>query len=283
MNSKRKFLRFFASIALSCVAVVLLVAAATPSVKIMPLGDSTTAGQGNGGYRTKLYELLSQAGYSFNFVGTQSDGPANLPDKEHEGHGGFTIGPGPSTLDKFTNGKGNIYVNIDTYLQKNPDIILMNIGWNEYFNVKTPNFKPDQEAPKRLANLLDKIYQNKPTIAVFVSSLTPARWDFNLGKPFNEAIPGIAQQQQAKGRKCYFVDIHNEAKFTKADFLDELHPNDRGYAKMAQVWFNHLKPYLSNPTSNKSSKGDDNGKWGFHCALPTIVGNYFQSLLRWGG
>ncbi|UBF25960.1 hypothetical protein K9N68_31225 [Kovacikia minuta CCNUW1] len=167
MTSKRKFLQFIVGIIVSYIAVVFLVAAANPPIQIMPLGDSMTKGQGNGAYRTKLYELLSQAGYAFNFVGTQSDGPANLPDKHHEGHGGFTIGPGASTLDKFTNGKGNLYVNMDTYLQKNPDVILMNIGWNEYFNVKTPNFNPDQEAPKRLANLLEKIYQKQPKVAIF--------------------------------------------------------------------------------------------------------------------
>ncbi|UBF25961.1 hypothetical protein K9N68_31230 [Kovacikia minuta CCNUW1] len=106
-----------------------------------------------------------------------------------------------------------------------------------------------------------------------LSSLTPAKWSDKLGKPFNDAIPGIVQQQQAKGRKCFFVDMRNEAKFTPDDFADQLHPNTRGYAKMAQVWFTHLKPYLANPTSfEKSSTG------GFHCSLPKILGNYLRSV-----
>jgi len=252
MNSKRRFLKFVVSLCLSFMAAVWLVAAAGKPVKIMPLGDSLTAGQGNGGYRTELYKLLSQNGFSFQFVGSETEGPSNLPDKHHEGHGGFVIGPGASTLDKFTDGKGNIYVNIDTYMQQDPDIILMNIGWNEYFNVKIPNFNADQEAPKRLAKLLDKIYERKPTVAVFVSSLTPARWDSNLGKPFNEAIPEIVKQQRAKGRKCFFVDIHNETGFTKSDYADELHPSASGYAKMAQVWFKYLKPYLQSKTASSN-------------------------------
>ncbi|MGA7937876.1 MAG: SGNH/GDSL hydrolase family protein [Kovacikia sp.] len=282
MNSKRKFFKFVASILVSWVAVVFLEAGATPPIKIMPLGDSLTIGV-DGGYRTKLYELLSKSRFSFNFVGTQSDGPANLPDKHHEGHGGFVIGPGASTLDQFTNGKGNLYVNIDTYLQQNPDIILMNIGWNEYFNVKLPNFQPDQEAPKRLTNLLDKIYQNKPNIAIFVASLTPAKWDPNLGKPFNQALPGIVQQQQAKGRKCFFVDMHSQAQFTNADYSDELHPSASGYAKMAQVWFSHLKPYLSNltnPTPPPQNSGKESSKGGFSCSHLTALGNYLQNWAR---
>ncbi len=49
-----------------------------------------------------------------------------------------------------------------------------------------------------------------------------------------------------------FVDIHNETGFTKSDYADELHPSASGYAKMAQVWFKHLKPYLQGKTASSN-------------------------------
>ena len=64
-------------------------AALAPSVRIMPLGDSITEGSEGlapiqGGYRTKLYQLLTAAGFNVDFVGTLSDSNLNpdLPDRD---------------------------------------------------------------------------------------------------------------------------------------------------------------------------------------------------------
>jgi hypothetical protein len=59
-------------------------AAAQADFTIMPLGDSTTWGGAPsppyvivpGGYRTRLYTDLQNAGYSFTFVGTSTDNPS---------------------------------------------------------------------------------------------------------------------------------------------------------------------------------------------------------------
>src|SRR5688572_26694999 len=66
--------------------------AAVP-VRIMPLGDSITAGPGC--WRAKLWNRLQTTGFTnIDFVGTQSDGggcnPGFAYDFDHEGHGGFS-------------------------------------------------------------------------------------------------------------------------------------------------------------------------------------------------
>src|SRR6478736_2531080 len=71
-------------------------AARAEPLRIMPLGDSITTGNDNfnqtpGGYRTTLFNLLSGAGYDFDFVGSLSDNPGPIPDNDHEGHGGFQL------------------------------------------------------------------------------------------------------------------------------------------------------------------------------------------------
>ncbi len=64
----------------------------------MPLGDSITLGV-NGGYRNGLWNRLSAAGYSVDFVGSQSDPYTKAPDRDHEGHPGFTLGNIASSAD----------------------------------------------------------------------------------------------------------------------------------------------------------------------------------------
>src|SRR5215469_12372235 len=58
-------------------------------IKIMPLGDSITVDDRSGGYRHLLYDLLTQDGISFKFVGSAKSG--DVPDAHHEGHPGWRI------------------------------------------------------------------------------------------------------------------------------------------------------------------------------------------------
>src|SRR5690606_20101241 len=61
-------------------------------VRIMPLGDSITDGLTvPGGYRIDLWQKLVADGYTIDFVGSQSNGPASLGDRDHEGHSGWRI------------------------------------------------------------------------------------------------------------------------------------------------------------------------------------------------
>ena len=92
-------------------------------IKIMPVGDSCTAGMGDpsyGGYRTDLYKHYTNAGLNFQFVGSQTGGPSSLPQRNHEGHSGWTIPQISSNIDKWLN----------TY---NPDVVLLWIGGNDIF------------------------------------------------------------------------------------------------------------------------------------------------------
>src|SRR5262249_56195964 len=63
---------------------------ATVPTRIMPLGDSITAGPGC--WRALLWDRLQQTGYTnVDFVGTQSSGGCTVPfDTDHEGHPGMS-------------------------------------------------------------------------------------------------------------------------------------------------------------------------------------------------
>ncbi|MDP1678189.1 MAG: hypothetical protein Q8L88_15135, partial [Bacteroidota bacterium] len=45
---------------------------AQDSIRIMPIGDSITELNWQGGYRSYLYKLLSDSGFTFDFVGRQT-------------------------------------------------------------------------------------------------------------------------------------------------------------------------------------------------------------------
>lgn len=76
---------------------LVLVALPVPSVaaapvRVMPLGDSITDGYNvPGGYRIELEDLLVSRGQPVDFVGSLSNGPASLADRDHEGHSGWRI------------------------------------------------------------------------------------------------------------------------------------------------------------------------------------------------
>ena len=80
-------------------------AAESGPITIMPLGDSLTAGDdptrpttSPQSYRGYLYNSLLAAGYDVDFVGSQQNEAISGGDPDHEGHGGYTIGPDNSTL-----------------------------------------------------------------------------------------------------------------------------------------------------------------------------------------
>ena len=165
--------------------------AETRTISIMPLGDSLT--MASPGYRGLLFQLLTEAGHAVEFVGSMKDEGGQVGSPRHEGHGGFTIGPGKSKADEWSQGKGNLFDNLDGWMQAPPDVILLLIGTNEFFNIGDlqPGYKPNEAAPAKLGALLDKIHSLSPVSKVIISSILPVEWDADFAQPINQAIPGL--------------------------------------------------------------------------------------------
>ena len=103
--------------------------------KILCLGDSLTAGMeqdatGFRSYRGALQMLLTNAGYTVDFVGTQLSTPANgAPDPNHDGYGG-------ARLDSSDDANNSIEGRIATIRNAVGfvDIIILLIGWNDVYS-----------------------------------------------------------------------------------------------------------------------------------------------------
>ena len=199
-------------------------AVGTRPVRVMPLGDSITAGAGSStgsSYRAALWDrLVGQAGYAVDFVGSQRSGA--LPDTDNEGHSGWRIDQIASNVDGW----------LATY---QPDVVLLHIGTNDM----NQNFQVDT-APQRLGALLDQILADRPAATVLVAKIVPAL-DATIQSrinAFNAAVPGVVS---ARGSRAKLVDL---SVLSSADMNDTLHPNDNGYARMAVRWYSALEPVL---------------------------------------
>jgi len=205
--------------------------AAPPPIRILPLGDSITYGYAvPGGYRLPLFQLLTNAGYSADFTGTQTEnGAADLPDSHHEGHPGWTI-------------RGINAIAPDVMASTDdPDVILLLIGVNDY------NQNDDiANARTRLQGLVEDLATNRPYAKIIVANLlatTLQPQDAEIQTTFNPFVPTIAANEQALGRQVYFDDLRSA--LTTNDLADGLHPNQIGYNKMATNWFANLTNYIS--------------------------------------
>jgi lysophospholipase L1-like esterase len=195
------------------------------TLKIMPLGDSITDGfTVEGAYRIKLWSNLVTNGYSVDFVGSLSNGPASLGDKNHEGHSGWRI----DQID------ANINAWMDSY---KPQIVLLHIGTNDI----AQNYDLSN-APNRVGTLIDKICAKLPGGGkLYVAKIIPlstADWNQKVNS-FNLQVAAIVQTKANQGKPVYSVDMYSA--LTTADLADGVHPNLTGYNKMGDVWFSAIR------------------------------------------
>jgi lysophospholipase L1-like esterase len=199
-----------------------------PPIRIMPLGDSITYGEAltsiEGGYRNRLYTLLTPPNRQFNpdYLGTFQDANnPTLPDVDHQGW------PGART--------DMLRSRIDDWLRQieDPDVVLLMIGTNDLWQNRTVS-----ATLANLNNLISDIAIRRPFAKIIVSNLPP-RTDSqtyeNLQLQYNAGIPGLVSQHVALGRQVTMVDIHSAlGPFDLSS--DGVHPSSSGYNKMAGVW-----------------------------------------------
>jgi hypothetical protein len=233
--------------------------------QIMPIGDSITDGFNlPPGYREDLYHLLTNNGYTFQFVGSATD--RSTPtldaagDQHHEGHSGYVIrnlgtSPGTPYLLPFTP-PGAIADSLETWLPgcgcggsgPNPNYILLMIGTNDiafqYF-LNGPRDNGVNSVEMRLDQLITQISTPdgglRPNAHLIVASITNTTDTGNRQNyaNFAAAVPAIVAAHQARGENVSYVDMF-DALNPNTDLADYLHPNAQGYAKMAQVWYDGI-------------------------------------------
>ncbi len=247
------------------VAVLLVFSVSLPaagSTRIMPLGDSITRGYYGSvyhwGYRKHLYDLLTNYGYDFDFVGSQTDGA--FPDPNHEGHDGWRA--------------DQILTSVESWLAAyQPDVVLLHIGTNDIT-------ASDQDANEvnDILNVIDNYELASSRSVTVIVALIINRTDSAVLSQattvFNDDVNIMALNRIAGGDDIIIVDMESALSYP-ADLTDGIHPTDTGYAKMAAVWYDALVRYFGRKVLTVSATDSGNvtlpGEGVFSYDTNTIV------------
>jgi lysophospholipase L1-like esterase len=227
-------------------------------LRIMALGDSITAGYTDNpnwtvpfsyGFRSGLYNRLTAANYSFQFVGGSQEprngafGPvtnvsnavANLPavDQDYSrGYGGW--------------GVDNITANVSNWLNSdNPDVVLLMIGIN---NIGQGQTAAPTAVETSLNGLVTTIVGQRPNARVIVAQITPYASDTAAIVHYNNYIKNtLVPAFTSQGKHVSTVDQYSNLLTTGGAIDQSLfangvnHPNAAAYDKLAQTWFGGIQ------------------------------------------
>ena len=226
-------------------------------VKIMPVGDSITNGDGEtGGYRKYLDYALKQKGISFDMVGPKKDMNASFNyngqnvqyDSDHAGYSGFQIKEVPGWGQAQNTGSlYNELKNGNKVKQYNPDIILLIIGTNDMTANRDLGACSDD-----LHSLIDYMLENMNQDGMVFLASIPEFTAYG-GSPqrvgnYNNTVKKVAEDYQNSGKHVQFADIHG-CLSTSDLSNDNLHPSGKGYEKMGKFWAETISDYLAGSTA----------------------------------
>ncbi|KAJ6585880.1 hypothetical protein B0H19DRAFT_1110925 [Mycena capillaripes] len=202
-------------------------------IRALPAGDSITFGfqssDGNG-YRLDLEQMIvsppwmgdlqsrQSADNVVDFIGSIDSG--TMPDPQNEGHSGAEI----AAIGGF----------LQPDLSQNPNVIFLLAGTNDINNDDDID-----NAPARLMAVVDSITSTLPNAALLVGTI-PLNGDATKegwSETFNDNIIQMLLRRASDGARVIPVLME---ELGPDDMADSLHPNDQGYAKMADAWFSGL-------------------------------------------
>lgn len=234
-RSRRSVL--YAIVAALLLVLIQPVAAAAAPVRIMPLGDSITAGPGC--WRALLWDRLQRAGYTnIDFVGTQAGGGCAVAhDGDHEGHGGYSA-----------TGIANQNQLPPWLAATRPDIVLMHLGTNDLWGgtISTGAILT------AYSTLVDQMRASNPDMKILVAQIIPMEPANCTGcaervVALDNAIPGWAAGKSTTRSPITVVD--QWTGFTAAtDTNDGVHPIDSGFRKMSDRWYPALTAAIGGTT-----------------------------------
>jgi len=219
------------------------------TVKVMPMGNSITYDSYSGdsrpngekiAYRYKLYQLLTAAGYNFDFVGSENAGNNYLSDEmdDNAGFPGITDDQLANLINTGYNAYNSTWVTPthEPYLVYFPtDIILLHIGTN--------GLTPD---PGDVEDILDNIRSFDPDVYIIVARIINRETYHAETTEFNDNVETMVLARS--DNRIVMVDMEDGADINySTDMRDNLHPNQTGYDKMAYVWFDALENLNQDP------------------------------------
>jgi hypothetical protein len=214
--------------------------------RIMPLGNSITQAQtGYNSYRRPLYKLLTNAGFTVDFIGSKNtvfkndSHPANDFDNDHEGHWGWRT-------DELISGRSGEGKLSDWVKLNNPDFVLLHIGHNDIIQSI-----PISVIISNIESIIEIIRSQNPYVTILLAQLIPSNYSTQVAQnisTLNNSIPSIAISKSTDKSAILLVDQATGFD-PKIHTYDKIHPNLEGENLMAIKWFEVLSTVLSFPLS----------------------------------
>ena len=221
--------------------------------KVMPLGDSITAGwcAGSsehqfGGYRIYLTANLEANGYAenFDFVGKWNTG---------EGYDMDNSGTNGACIAKDQDWANSVQTDVNEGILKtyDPDLVLLQIGTNDICSQdETDEQLQIETIGNRLETLVDTILSELDEEKVLFLASIPymqgnsSKYNTDVDN-YNSIIKRLAGRKATEGKNVIFVDVNSVVGSDQFD--DDLHPNQSGYESIGNLWYEVLTGYFANP------------------------------------
>ncbi len=226
-------------------------------ILILPLGNSLTYdsrildSRPTGdkiSYRYKLFTLLQQGGYSFDFIGSYRSGYNYFSDCDNSGFPGIDTKNLADLVQTGTSAFTGKIVN-GPYLNYYPaDMILLEIGTNDVEAGKT--------SISDVSRLLDAVdlyeQQSGKPILVIVGTIISEK-DYPCGTHpgtalYNQNLKTMVQNRISNGDKIVLSDLECGAGMDYFNNMwDVFHPNTNGYDKMGQKFYSTIEGINQRP------------------------------------
>lgn len=267
-NFNRKIVLIWATLSASLLVPLVEADNDFPTLRIMPLGDSITKGSlstDGAGYRSFLRKMLKDKGFDVDMIGSLSNG--DMEDNDHEGHSG-----------EYLRNISEYYLNSIDAL---PNVVCLHAGTN--------NMDKEldlEESPSIIEAIIDGVMEKSEGVTLLVAPViwaNNARMNRNTNT-FNKKLEAIISDRQDDGKQILSVPMN----ITKSDLTDMKHPNDQGYEKMANAWYDAIldaqdREWLETPAKvdkdELPGRGLGNGGDYDSAGNPAVSGSCILSLL----
>ena len=234
-------------------------AAQNRPLRVLPLGDSITAGivgnggEPSGGYRKLLEQLLAVAPHRAVLVGSRTDFSPGLTDPDHDGYPGYVIratSPGAP---------GQLYGSLvrAAIERTHPDVILLMLGTNDFLRYEGSGGTYSVDTMVQSMDLLlGEIFQTAPRVHVILGAIVNSpkvdpcyveRFDTGRSTCDSGAHPslaGLVSKYSREGRAIsyapgFFGVLPRDLKH----FPDGIHPiaGPQGYDALAHLWYEAIE------------------------------------------
>lgn len=206
---------------------------AEEAVRIMPIGDSITAGPY---YRPHLVRTLSEAGCDIDFVGTfdgvggASPGDLDSLDLNHQAVGGATSREIAQQLPGWLD-------ELDP--ESVPDVALVYLGTNDFYREMSRS-----ETVSEIESIIGDLREVSPSIHVLVAQLMPAVAVEQGVAALNSELAALARSVDTTRSPVLVVDLFTGFD-VEADLVDGVHPDEDTARRLADLWAQALSPLVS--------------------------------------